>query len=690
MDGVAQRGAAFLRFCLCVKEGERLAEEALRFLTESGLSLGEIQKYINDGVSLEELAETVRGMVERGEPLRDGEGEIDDILPPFTVADFRSGAVFEWLETIASGFQRTRAEYALRDLAKKLKFNGFPQMLKEYRNELKRSGSMVYRADGVSEFADQALDLNVGEWTADESGIWKYDNNGRQLFACSHPVMPVMLLRSIDTGLMKVKLAFRRSYSGKKPWSEVTVPVSRISKAADIVALADSGISVTSGERAQNLVDFLRDALDLNQGVIPEVKSVSRMGWNEDGFAPYLGDVAFDSADSFRPIYRAITKSGDFSQWLEEARDARTYSVTARIVLAASFASVLVEPLGCLPFFVHLWSMDSGTGKTVAQMLGASVWANPAAGGSFFQTFKSTSVGVELMAGFLHSMPLFLDELQLARDRHGRVNFNVYELSAGSGKLRGNRSLGLDYTPKWSNCFITSGESPIVHESDGAGAVNRVIEIECKAGQAVIRDGHRTANALKRNYGHAGRMFIDELTRPKAMERAGEIYERHYTNCIQSDTTEKQAMAAAILLTADELATEWIFRDGRALTAAELGEFLKEKSAVSASERGYSYICGWIAANERQFEDDVERGEHYGLFRDGYAVINRAIWERVCQEAGISSKALLSHLKTKGLLLISGKGYTKNCRIDKHVSVPCVWLRLPADEDADDDDGLPL
>ena len=42
------------------------------------------------------------------------------------------------------------------------------------------------------------------------------------------------------------------------------------------------------------------------------------------------------------------------------------------------------------------------------------------------------------MAGFLHSLPLFMDELQLAKDRHGRVNFNVYELAAGSGKLRGN------------------------------------------------------------------------------------------------------------------------------------------------------------------------------------------------------------------------------------------------------------
>ena len=184
-------------------------------------------------------------------------------------------------------------------------------------------------------------------------------------------------------------------------------------------------------------------------------------------------------------------------------------------------------------------------------------------------------------------------------------------------------------------------------------------------------------------------MFIDCLTQEGAIDRARALYEGYYTECIQSDTTEKQAMAAALLLTADALATEWIFRDGRALTAEELGEFLKEKAAVSASERGYEYMCGWIAANERQFEDTVEHGEHYGVFKDGYAVVNRTIWDRACAEAGVSSKALLSHLKTKGLLQFSGKGYTKNCRIDKKVSIPCIWLRLPPDEDQEVDE-LPL
>lgn len=181
---------------------------------------------------------------------------MDEKRPEFTIEDFRSGRVFEWLEGIQSNYQRTREEYALREQAKELNFLGFSQQLKAYREELKKIGSLVLRDDGISEFADQALDLNIGHWTADDTGIWRYDNNNKQIYACSHPIMPVQLLRSIDTGMMKVRLAYRRTYSGKRPWSEIVVPLSRISKAADIVALADCGISVTSGERAQALVDF--------------------------------------------------------------------------------------------------------------------------------------------------------------------------------------------------------------------------------------------------------------------------------------------------------------------------------------------------------------------------------------------------------------------------------------------------
>ena len=47
--------------------------------------------------------------------------------------------------------------------------------------------------------------------------------------------------------------------------------------------------------------------------------------------------------------------------------------------------------------------------------------------------------------------------------------------------------------------------------TSGAGAVNRVIDIECKASSVVIRDGMRISGIVKRNYGFAGRRFVDEL-----------------------------------------------------------------------------------------------------------------------------------------------------------------------------------
>lgn len=34
-------------------------------------------------------------------------------------------------------------------------------------------------------------------------------------------------------------------------------------------------------------------------------------------------------------------------------------------------------------------------------------------------------------------------------------------------------------TPTWHNCILTTGESPLTGQSAGAGAVNRVIDIEC-------------------------------------------------------------------------------------------------------------------------------------------------------------------------------------------------------------------
>lgn len=159
-----------------------------------------------------------------------------------------------------------------------------------------------------------------------------------------------------------------------------------------------------------------------------------------------MDGLIFDGDANYRTMFQAIAPHGDYTEWLETARECRKMSTTARIMLAAAFASVLIQRLGGLPFFVHLWGVDSGTGKTVALMLAASVWGDPQIG-RYVQTFNSTAVGQEKTAAFLNSIPVLVDELQLAKDGRGRTQFNVYALAQGVGRTRGTKAAAWSVPP---------------------------------------------------------------------------------------------------------------------------------------------------------------------------------------------------------------------------------------------------
>lgn len=331
----------------------------------------------------------------------------------------------------------------------------------------------------------------------------------------------------------------------------------------------------------------------LNPDIIPETESVGRLGYIGDGsqFAPYVDDLIFDGDANYGTIYDAICEKGTYSEWLNEALKCRRDSMTAQIMLAASFASPLLGKIGCLPFFVHLWGVESGTGKTVALMLAASVWGNPDVG-QYIQTFNSTQVSCERTAAFLNNIPMCIDELQLSKDSHGRSKFDVYQLAQGVGRGRGNRAGGIDVTPTWRLCILTTGESPLTSDSSGAGAVNRVIDIECKASDKVIKDGFTTSSCLKKNYGFAGRKFIESMTNEE-LKGAEQRYQELFKQLTESNTTEKQAMAAALVILADELADKHIFHTGKVVTVSDISKFLKDKSEVSAGQRAYNFLCDW-------------------------------------------------------------------------------------------------
>lgn len=604
-----------------------------------------------------------------------------EIVPEYTLDDFVSGErpYEDVYRERSNPFAHERAKYQMEQRAQKVGFKNFKAFYKQYCESRERvAKNDLQYITNPTEFSGQPLQLEGGKWKCTDGGVVGFDGSG-ECIACHHPIMPIEVLENIDTGEEKLRIAYRK----RGVWREIVVSKTVLFNSRKITDLAASGIDVTS-ESAKLLVAYLQDMENLNLRELPLRKSVGRMGYVSGGFAPYVDGLVFDGEAAYAPIYKAIRAHGDYEKWLACVKKLREESVVAKIVIAASFASVLVQPLGALPFFVHLWGVDSGTGKTVGLMAAASVWGSPALG-EYIQTFNSTQVSNERTAAFLNSLPLMMDELQLSKDSRGRSNFSVYQLAQGVGRGRGNKYGGIDSTPTWGNTIITTGESPLVGGAAGAGAVNRVIDIECRADTKVVTDGISASATLKQNYGFAGQYFVARVQKPKVLTQAREIFNDYFAELCKSDTTEKQAMAAAMILTADLLAEAEIFGGESPLRAADIAPFLARKSEVSAGERGYKFLCDWVVINSKRFAMSEENGgEVYGVIENGVAYIIRAKFTEACEHQGFDPRAQLSWLKVNMKILTRKKNNTRGKRINGNI-VECVALILPqADEQEQD------
>ena len=526
-----------------------------------------------------------------------------------------------------------------------------------------------------TDFTGQALELDCGGWTATDTGIYGTDKMGFEVVACYHPIMPVQRLVNVDTREHKVMLAYRLS----RRWDIVIVDRNVISDSRSIIGLSKYGIMVNS-ETGKALVRYLADVEQLNYDLIPEVSSVGRLGWIEEyGFSPHEEELVFDGEETYRTRFESIQEHGSREAWLDCARAVRSGktpgNVIARIVLAASFASVLVGPCRCLPFFVHLWG-GSETGKSLSLVLAASVWANPEIG-VYIQTFNATEVGKELGAAFCNSLPLIIDELQLVKDNRKDFDRMIYQLSEGVGRARGRKQGGLQKTPTWRNCVITTGEFPIISANSGEGAVNRTIEVDCHDTK-LFDEPKKTATSLYANYGFAGREFVDHLMEDGVIERVQKLQEDLQKAIKTGDTMDKQTASAALILAADRLSEEWIFQDGVLLQPDDIRPYLVSKETVNQNARALQYLYDFININQSRFSPgaDAHQGEVWGDLDDDYAYIIRSKFDQILQDEGYNASAFLGWAKNNNLILPGKDGkMTRTKRINGRVS-RCIWLKM--------------
>lgn len=510
------------------------------------------------------------------------------------------------------------------------------------------------RSENTTNFKGQPFKLRCGEWQTGQNGVYRTVQQGdgfKNEYASPVPIMPTEILQNMEDGTEKIRIAYERDGA----WESIVMPRSKIANKNRILDLADYGIEVNS-ENASQLVKYIATAVALNPDILPRSKSIDHMGWVGGRFIPYDDEISLDCEQEYRPLIKSVTEKGTLTEWVEYVSPLRKNKYM-QFILAASFASVLIERVKALPFVLHLWG-GTGSGKTVAAMTAASIWGNPAQG-KLMRTMNTTTNAMMSTAAVLRNIPFFGDELQTIKTNIGNdYDRLIMRIAEGIDRGRMNSGKEIQKQRSWYNSFIFTGEEPCTTPESGGGVINRVIEIECF--EKIISDGNAVVNFIGSHYGCAGKAFVEALANENILQDYQDIMRLVLKT---TDTTEKQAMAMALIIVADIIAARHIFKDGLWLSVEDAVKVVKSKAEVDTSERAFSYIMSVISENQEFFDTDMSDWEgraYWGRINDktGLVHINKAILERELRKKNFEFNAVKKKWADNGhLRKVNGRYY---------------------------------
>ncbi|OUS81088.1 RNA helicase [Pseudomonas putida] len=329
-----------------------------------------------------------------------------------------------------------------------------------------------------------------------------------------------------------------------------------------------------------------------------------RPGWHESGAFVLPGRTI--GSDKVR--YQASAKGqnlfsvrGSLEGWKVEVAAKCEGNPVLTLAIGCALAGPLLSLVGVLGGGVHLVG-DSSSGKSLAQLIGSSVWGDP---GIFAASWDMTKGGLEIEASSRNDTMLPLDEIKRADPK--RVQEMAYSLANGQGKGTMTRDREARGKLSWRLLALSSGErslsehAAISGNAAHAGAELRMVDVN--AGTRTHRafdelhglegaDFHRQLTvAVGANHGHIGPAFVEKLLasddRPGLLEDFAGIRAQFVEDNAQAG---RVADRFAVIALAGEMAIAYgllPWTPGTALADCQLlyGEWLSRVGGGNAEDR---------------------------------------------------------------------------------------------------------
>ncbi|MDA8482645.1 DUF927 domain-containing protein [Pseudomonas resinovorans] len=263
----------------------------------------------------------------------------------------------------------------------------------------------------------------------------------------------------------------------------------------------------------------------LEQAPSQTVTTTSFPGWHESGAFVLPGrtigsdTVRYQGSASTQGLF---SQRGELTQWQAQVAAKCAGNPVLTLAVGCALAGPLLNLVGVLGGGVHLIG-DSSSGKSTAQLVGASVWGDP---GVFVASWDMSKGGLEIEAASRNDTVLPLDEIKRVNPKV--VQEMVYALANGQGKSTMDRNRNGRPKLTWQVLALSSGERSLSdHAAMGgnpahAGAELRMVDVN--AGTRTYRafdelhgladggDFHRELTlAVGRHYGHLGPAFVECL-----------------------------------------------------------------------------------------------------------------------------------------------------------------------------------